>query len=241
DVVDVEGLETEVGATAIELVAQVARRHAVRAHHVAGLDDAGAYVGRLEIRAGIARDLGVERQEPPLGRHHDRRAVEAAANGGRQRGADRPLAALVAIVHRRVEHVDAALEGARDRLLVERVGGRVLAAQIGTDADGGCPRATRQLAELLGGNAAREALEVPRGALGGGVSGDHGSHYATVPALKPRDRPRGPAPPRSGRASTTSRHRGPSPAVGAPASGPIPRTRPGCPAARASPRRGTRS
>src|SRR5207245_1462216 len=50
DVVDVDRLETEIRATAVDLVPQVARRHAVGArHHVPRLEDAGPDVGLREV------------------------------------------------------------------------------------------------------------------------------------------------------------------------------------------------
>src|SRR5574341_1686634 len=88
DVIDVERVEAEVGAASLDLVAEVAGRHAVRAaRHVAGPDDSRLEVRRREPRARVARDGAVERDVAALGGDDDLVAADdpAADRGGQGR------------------------------------------------------------------------------------------------------------------------------------------------------------
>src|SRR5262249_32341740 len=166
-VVNVQGFEPEIGAALIDLIAQVARGHAMGAlRDVAGLDDPRLDVRRREVRAWIARDGAVEWDESALGRHDDLVALdEATADRGAQRRADRALAALMAIVHRGVEHVDAELQGPDDGVLIEDVGRAVLGAEVGAEAERRGRAAAGQLAEVAGRHASRGPLGVAARAL----------------------------------------------------------------------------
>src|SRR5439155_748317 len=123
DVVDVERLEPQVGAAPLDLVREVAGRDAVdAAHYVARADDARVEVRLREPGARIAGHGAVERDVAPLRRHDDLVPPrEPAAERGGERRADRALAALVPVVHGRVDRVDAELERARERVLISDV------------------------------------------------------------------------------------------------------------------------
>ena len=109
DVVDVDGLDAQVGAAPVELVGEEARGDAVAvAHDLVGLDDPGLHVG------APARDAAAS--EPALGR--DQHVLARDPDLPRQRAQHRAhvaLAALVAIVDRGVHHVEPQLERAPHR------------------------------------------------------------------------------------------------------------------------------
>ena len=175
DVVDVQRLEAEVGAAPLDLVAQVARRHAVGAlDHVPRLDDARLDVRGREVGAGIARHCPIEGDESTLRGHHDLVAPnDVPADRGAEGGPDRPLAALVTVVHRRVEDVDAELERSSDRILVEDVRRAVLRPEIGAEAQGRGRRAPRQLAKVAGRQAPGKLLRIALRACRRRAAGDH--------------------------------------------------------------------
>ena len=107
EVVDVERLESEIPAAPLELIPEVARRHAMASgHDVPGLEDAGPQVGRGDVGAGIRRHDAVERDEPALRRDDRFLATQRAC--GYQR-ADRlshhALAPLAPVIHRGVDDV----------------------------------------------------------------------------------------------------------------------------------------
>src|SRR5204862_207799 len=78
-VIDVDGRETQVAEASPELVLEIARRHRVpAAHHILGLEDAGAHVGVAHVLAGIDRHAAVEGNVPALGAH-DHLLARAAA------------------------------------------------------------------------------------------------------------------------------------------------------------------
>ena len=71
---------------------------------------------------------------PPLVVSSTSRATDDPGGDERaQRGADAPLAPLVAIVDRGVDDVEAALDGAHDGIAIGSVGGGVLIAEIGAE------------------------------------------------------------------------------------------------------------
>ena len=95
-------------------------------------------------------------------RHHDFvTADHASTDRGTERGPDRALAALVAIVHRGVEEVDAELEGVNGGVLVEDVRGAVLGAEVGTEAERRGGDSARELTEMLGGQSPGAAFSGP--------------------------------------------------------------------------------
>ena len=162
DIVDVQGFEPEIGAAAVDLIAQVTRGHTVGAlGHLPRLDDPRLDVCRREVRARIARHRAVERNEPALGRHDDLVPLDhGPADRSAERGPDRALAALMTVVHRGVEHVEAELQGSDDRVLIEDVRRAVLGAEIGAEPERRGRRATGELAEVAGHHAPGDLLAV---------------------------------------------------------------------------------
>src|SRR5439155_1010888 len=136
-VIDVDGREAQVAEASPELVLEIARRHRVpAAHHVLGLEDAGAHVGVAHVLAGIDRHAAVEGDVPALGAHDHLLAREAAlALEGDQGLADDALATLPAVVDGGVEQVAAGVDGVDDRLPVAAVDPVVLLAEIRSQAD----------------------------------------------------------------------------------------------------------
>ena len=90
----------------------------------------------IEPRARIRRHLAVKGDVAALGRDDNLFARDLARrNHLAERLADIPFAALEAVVHRRVDQVDAAAQARLDRLFVRAVGLLVGLAQVGADSD----------------------------------------------------------------------------------------------------------
>ena len=91
------------------------RRHAMRAvNQIARRDDAGPHVMLFEPRARIGRHLAVEGDVTALGRDDDFLALDLARRDQlAEHLADLTFAALEAIVHRRIDQVDAAAQARR--------------------------------------------------------------------------------------------------------------------------------
>ncbi len=90
----------------------------------------------LEPRARIGRHLAVERDVAALGRDHHLIARDLARRDQlANRLADIPLAALEAVVHRRVDQIDAAAQAGLDRFLIFAIGLVVGFAQVRADSN----------------------------------------------------------------------------------------------------------
>jgi hypothetical protein len=111
-VVDVDGLDVEVPAAPVDLVGQVAGRHAMAMpDQLAQLEHSRTDVGVQEVGIGVGGHAAVVGNEAPLGRDHHLLARQLTrADQGPEGGADAALAALVPVVHGRVHHVEAQLE-----------------------------------------------------------------------------------------------------------------------------------
>ena len=88
-----------------------------------------------EIFAGIGRHIAVRREEAGLGAEHDFVPREAAGNQFLQGGADGPFTSLEAVIDRRVDDVEAALDRRDDSTAIGIVGGFVRLAEVRADAD----------------------------------------------------------------------------------------------------------
>jgi hypothetical protein len=135
DVVQVDGIEPEVRERAVELVVDERRCDAVvPADEVGPVDQTGVDVLVVDPPPRVGWSLAVEGDEPPLGRDDDGLPVDVGVG---ERTPDDALAALVAVVDRRVDDVYTRFDGRDDSLVVGVVGrvGRV--AEVGTQADAG--------------------------------------------------------------------------------------------------------
>ncbi len=115
---DVDGVDAQIGAAAIDLVGQKIGIH--------GMHPAGYLFGFQETRDGAGRE------ESGLGADHDLVALQLP-----QRCADRTFRPLVAVVDGGVEEVDAAFAGRDQCGGIAAVGRVVVDAQIGADAEAG--------------------------------------------------------------------------------------------------------
>src|SRR5581483_6982337 len=142
DVVDVDGGDAEVRETPAELVLQVARRHHVGpADDVVGAHDAGPDVRVVEPRRRVRRYRAVEGDVAALRAEDEPLARQVPlALEREERPAEHALAALGAVVDRRVEEVAAEVRGPDDRLAVAAVRLVVLLAEVRAEADRGDDR-----------------------------------------------------------------------------------------------------
>src|SRR5207245_4554978 len=171
-VVDVDALDTELAGAAVDLVLEKAWRQRVAAgDDVVGLQNAAAEERLLDVRTRVVRAPAVEGEVAALGAEQDPVALLPAFAQVRPHGA---LAALIAIVDRRVDDVQAELERAADGRGIERVGLRIVAAQIRADAEGGQPEAFR-LAEMPWRRG--RCLAEPRRAFGCRSPGEHSEEH----------------------------------------------------------------
>src|SRR5262249_54662213 len=98
--------------------------------------DPGPQIGDLDVAGGIGRQAAVERDvaalraDDELLAWHPELALEEE-----ERLPDHPLAALCAVVDRRVAKVAAEVDRVDDRLAGAPVDGVVLVAEIGPEAD----------------------------------------------------------------------------------------------------------
>jgi hypothetical protein len=174
EVIDIDRRDAQVRAAPVELIGQVARRHAVTARHdIRGREDARPDVGLDEVRVGIGGALAVEADEAAFGgQQHFLPRETARAAQPLQRRADAPLTALVAVVDGRIHHVEPEPERPGDRGGIGGVGRDVVIAEVGADADRGDLQAAPAVEVSVGG-AGAEPRAVGGGAFGGRVSGDH--------------------------------------------------------------------
>ncbi len=122
--IDVERLEPEVPATAVDLVQQERRAQAAAADHRLGVDQAAADVGVVELPLRVAdcEGLGVESELSALG--YDDELIsgyDTLGDGASQRAPHRALAREAAIGERRVQDVDAPLETLGDGRAIEEI------------------------------------------------------------------------------------------------------------------------
>ena len=173
DAVDVDRLETQVAAAALDLVAQEARLDRVVAvDDPLRVDQAGVDVGLVHVAAHVgprAHEGRIRRDVAALGDDADLVALGLPlGDASAERRAQRPLAGLHAVRQGGVEDVDAAVERADHRLAV----GQVVAAPDLAVAHAEPDRREREpvgAAEVPG--PAGEALGKAPGALVGRAAG----------------------------------------------------------------------
>ena len=161
DAVDVDRLQPQVAAAALDLVLEERAVHAVLAvHQRVRVDQARVDVGRVQVALRLApraREIGVDRQVAALADHADLVALHAPFGDRPPQGrAQRPLAGLRAIGERGVEHVDTALERAADGGAI----GQVVDAADRTHARAQPQR--RQREQVGAPEVARQGGEAPR-------------------------------------------------------------------------------
>jgi hypothetical protein len=136
-VVDVDLGDAEIAQAPPELILEIARRDGMPAgDEVFGFEDARLHVHVAHVLGGIDRNRPVEREVAALRAEDELIAARhVLALERHQHLTDQPLAALGAVVDRGVEQVAAEMEGVDDRLAIACVGGVVLVAQVGAEAD----------------------------------------------------------------------------------------------------------
>ena len=164
-VVHIEAGKPQVGQAGVNLMAQIRRGHAVAVgHHVRRVEDAGHDEGLLHVGVAVARGRAVVWDETAL--RCDQHFVATAGSVLDQLGqrlADRPLAALAAVVDRAVNDVAPGLDGLLDRGAIERVRRGIVLAEIRAEPDCGQRQAAQPFAEVPGMGRARrdQAITVP--------------------------------------------------------------------------------
>src|SRR5687768_9447094 len=144
DVIDIEALERQIFQTAVELIQEISRAHAMRvADDIGRAGDAGLKEGFFEIAPHIDWRRAVIRDEPSLGSDNNFIPLKSLGRKILQGCADCALASLQAIIYRAVDHVTAALNRAADSLAVLTVGLRVVISEISADTNGRHPQALR--------------------------------------------------------------------------------------------------
>lgn len=134
---NVHAFNSQIAAAAIELVGQVARRHAVAPRRdILRTENTRLDIFAREILVRVFRHLAVGSQESGLGANDDFVARKAPSRELPERGSDGTLAPLQAIVDRRIHHVDPAFDGRDDGAGVALVGLFIGFAEIRPDADG---------------------------------------------------------------------------------------------------------
>src|SRR2546427_4948761 len=107
---------------------------------------------------------------------------------GGQGRPDGAFATLMAIVDRRVDHVDAELECARDRVLVQDVRRTVLRAEVGPEADRRDGEALEPT-KVLGHDTAGELRHITLRALDRRAAGEQCRHRVSLPGRTSSPRP----------------------------------------------------
>src|SRR5262249_6615550 len=168
--------EPQVPATALDLIREIARAHAVgAAHDLVGPHDAWPQVRLGEVGARIGGGVGIEWDVAAFGGDHDLVASELGAlDALDQHGSDDALAALVAIVHGGVQDVETALERLTDGAAVQRVGGGIFTAQGSSQTEARHTTGGNESAVVLGGNGGGKSPRVARRTFGSRASVDHG-------------------------------------------------------------------
>src|SRR5215475_6779657 len=119
---------------------EVSRRHAMaRLNEIIPLADAGFDESLLDISGHLMAASGrgaVKRDVTALGRDHDLVARrQALSEQIPERVAEISLAALAAIIRRRIEHVTTQFNGAFDGASISLIGSLVGRAQVRAEAD----------------------------------------------------------------------------------------------------------
>ena len=157
-------------------MSQIGRGHAVAVgHHVRGAEEARRDEGLLHVGVAVARGRAVVRDEAALRCDQDFVATAGTVlDQIGQRLADRPLAALAAVVDRAVNDVAPGLDGLLHRGAIERVRRAVVIAEIRAEPDRGQCQAAQPFAEVpFMGRARRDQpITVPLGAFWRCVAGE---------------------------------------------------------------------
>ena len=129
DVVDVNAFQVEVAKTAIQLVQQVTRCHAVASgDNVGGLCYAGLDEGCLKITPHIFRWDGIVGNKATFGCYDDFFSTKSPRHELVKGSANGPLASLTAVIDGAINHIATWFNGMDNRIMVELVGFRIVIA-----------------------------------------------------------------------------------------------------------------
>ena len=147
-IVDVDAGDAEIAAAAVDLVREEPRRQRVAAgDDVLGIEEPGPHEGLEQVAPHVVGSRAVEGQISALAAEDDLVAADAALA---ESDADGALAALIAVVDRGVDDVDAEVQRFSHRGRVQRVGRGVIATQVGADPQGGQLQSVEGLAKMPG-------------------------------------------------------------------------------------------
>ena len=109
-VVNIDARQAQIAQAPLDLVVEVARRDTVPLDDLVRTRQAGLDESAVDVSARIRWHLTVKGQIPPFSRDHDLLALHPAFLVERSQDlTNPPLAALVAVVNRGIQHVTAAL------------------------------------------------------------------------------------------------------------------------------------
>jgi len=165
NVVEIDGLETQVPSADLNLIRQVFGRHDMTScGHIVRLHQPRIEVPFPKIGVRVRRLLTVKSQKAAFCGDEDLVAAKLSGQDSLREGiADGPFAALMAVVHRRVKYVHAQLERSMRRAPIECIRRRIRLSQVGSEANRGQPQVVR-LAEMAG-KLPAEVIAEPGGAL----------------------------------------------------------------------------
>src|SRR6185312_212259 len=137
----INSFDSQISTRSLDLIGQVAGSHAMHsAHQFALWDDAGVYVLRHEVGAGIGRNAGVVGEVTGLRAEKHLVSRNAGLHQLRNGPSNAAFRSLKAVVDRAVEHIHAGAHRFNHSFGIPRVGGSVRLAEVGAKTHGREPQ-----------------------------------------------------------------------------------------------------